>query len=192
MSKKKILILGLLVVILVAGFVLIAWPKYKKYSEEKKAQQQVVDDLKAHNPQLYGKISKAMQENLDKLKKNPKDFEALRDLAAQYQTLLLIDKAEETYKKALEISPDSGLIWNNLAVLYERSENWSKAKEAYLKIISLDPKTYSAYISLAQMYLNNHEGNKEDAVKLLQQGILNTGSKTLKDALDRFNKQGSL
>jgi tetratricopeptide (TPR) repeat protein len=190
MNKKNILILCAIVIILVAGF--IGWPKYKKYSEEKKAQQQIVDDLKAHNPQLYAKISKAMQENLDKLKKNPKDFEALRDLGAQYQTLLLIDKAEETYKLALEVSPESGLIWNNLAVLYERSENWPKAKEAYLKIISLDPKTYSAYISLAQMYLNNHEGNREDAIKLLQQGILNTGSKTLKDALDRLNKQGSL
>lgn len=44
------------------------------------------------------------------------------------------------WEKVLEINPESGAAYNNLAVAFEKKGEWDKAKKAYETAIKLAPK----------------------------------------------------
>jgi len=49
------------------------------------------------------------------------------------------EKAVEHWTKALELSPDSAAVHNNLAVAYERQGSWEQAAKEYETALRLDP-----------------------------------------------------
>lgn len=49
------------------------------------------------------------------------------------------DEAVRLWTRALELSPDSAAVHNNLAVAYERLGSWDKAAREYEAALRLDP-----------------------------------------------------
>lgn len=70
-----------------------------------------------------------------------------------------IEKAVESFERALEFDPNYKKAWNLLARTYMRSNNYQKAIECFDKEIKLDQYAKEAWISKADVYvkLNNYQ-----------------------------------
>ncbi len=86
-----------------------------------------------------------MQEILNEIEKNLSDADLLVDFGVELDKLGDYDKAIETYKKALEIKPDSSLALNNWGVALNKSGKLSEGIAKQLRAIELDPDFALAY-----------------------------------------------
>ncbi len=82
--------------------------------------------------------------------------------ASEYEQLLLMDKAEEFYLKAIAADPKHNMAMFRLASIYDRKHDFSKAAELYKKILINDPKFLPAKNNLAIDYFM--QGNTSEAV----------------------------
>jgi tetratricopeptide (TPR) repeat protein len=97
-------------------------------------------------------------------------IEAGANTALQQQNF---NDALSGYQQLLELAPNNGVIWANLARVYGMTNNWDKAREAAQKAVSLDSNLGPFakqidgffYYSQGQAYLNNKEFPK--AVEVL-------------------------
>ncbi len=55
-------------------------------------------------------------------------------------------------KEALDINPESSIVWNYLGVAYQCNRNQKAAEDAYLKSLALDPFNRKAANNLAYLY----------------------------------------
>lgn len=79
------------------------------------------------------------------------------------------DKAEEAWKKGLQLNPKySGLLYN-LGLLYLRKSQSLKAKEFFRQAIEYDPDLYSAYYSMG--YILEGEGQIDSAIKFYEKSV---------------------
>lgn len=65
----------------------------------------------------------------EKLKDNPKDSDALFEIAFRYQQLEEYKKAIKYYEKTLRADPNNTTVYNNLATIYETVEEYDLAAE---------------------------------------------------------------
>jgi tetratricopeptide (TPR) repeat protein len=104
------------------------------------------------------------------VEEEPESLEALQALAIGYYQTRQFEKAEETYRRMIELD-DSAVFHNNLGNVYR---DWGKTDEAisqYEKAIEIDPSLVLAYSNLATMYFTSNR--LDEAREVLQQGIEN-------------------
>lgn len=65
-----------------------------------------------------------------------------------------INKAEEEYKKALELNPQEEMAHNNLGLVYVKQNKFKEAEEEYKKEIAINPNYDNVYYNLGLLYWN--------------------------------------
>ncbi|MFQ5953247.1 MAG: tetratricopeptide repeat protein [Candidatus Omnitrophota bacterium] len=74
------------------------------------------------------------------LKFNPREFKIYNNMGVVYLSRGELDKAEESFKKCLEIKPDTGMAYFNLYRVYMAQGQRSRAIRSLNKARELDPK----------------------------------------------------
>ena len=75
-----------------------------------------------------------------------------------------IDKAEESFKQALKINPDSAVSLNHLGIIYRGKGNFKEAKESYEKALDISPNYAYAHLNYG-ILLDLYMGELEDALQ---------------------------
>ena len=78
-----------------------------------------------------------------------------------YASRRLRDQAEEAYRKALALDPDSAVVHLGLGHYHRSSRRSKKADAAYNKARKLDPKNFLVLWSLGELRLM--EGKRDEA-----------------------------
>jgi len=90
------------------------------------------------------------------LKVNQTSFELQNNYGVELIRIGETDRAEEYFKKSIELNPNWWTHYNNLGVVMERKGNLEKAKEYYQKSIETG-NYYLAYENLGQIYLKTKD-----------------------------------
>ena len=96
----------------------------------------------------------------------PKSYRVLNNLGMAYAEHDRLDKARETYAKAIALDPTNAVAYHNMANILRNDKEYDLAQQYYEKAIQLQPSFIFSYKSLAQIYLNKNEYAK--ARKLLE------------------------
>ena len=96
----------------------------------------------------------------------PSSYRVINNLGMAYAEHGMIEKAKETYKKAIALDPKNAVAYHNIANIYRDAQALDLARQYYEKAIQLQPNFIFSYKSLAQIYLNNNEYTR--ARKLLE------------------------
>lgn len=105
-----------------------------------------------------------------------------------------IAEAIEAYEKALSLSPEALLPWNNLGKLYLGVNDLPKARQAYQSALKRNPDDVVAWVGLASVYekmnlLQESIGAYRKALRIVPdypQALLNVGS--VLEKINRFDK----
>lgn len=95
---------------------------------------------------------KALLENKNKIEKNPKDTEALQNLASIYHALKENNKAIEIYEKLVKLMPDNHEIRAFLGYLYYENEQLDKAEENLNKSLEISEMEPFVLFLLGNIY----------------------------------------
>lgn len=107
----------------------------------------------------------------DILRYNQKNLKVWNNLGMEYANVGNLDKAIESYKKAVELDAknQSAPPHHNLANAYRDKGRVQEAEEEYKKAIAIDENFYFSYNNLAALYLKNKEYDK--AAELLKKEL---------------------
>jgi len=181
--KNKIVIL-LAVILFLAVLIILIISLFSDYILKKSQQINFEKGVKSYEEAITGlkggeKISpeereesyKKAIENLEKVTAvQSTNLEALLKTASSYYNLGNLDEAAETLRKAIEIDPLNASIYNNLGNILRDQNKLEEAKSYYYKAIELNPNLTISYLNLAVL-LKALEGNTEEAIKVLEEGI---------------------
>ena len=78
------------------------------------------------------------------------------------ETLIYRNKFKDLMQKAIELDPDNGILYYNLAVIYAEQGELELAKEKYIEAIALIPDYVDAYLNLVSVIL-------EDEIKIVEE-----------------------
>jgi tetratricopeptide (TPR) repeat protein len=97
----------------------------------------------------------------------PRNAEAYRALGRAYEALNRIEDAESTYRKAIQLQPDSWNCYWDLAVFLSNRAHYDQAVKQFEKVIQLAPDSYRAYASLGAtlLYLGEYRSAEENLIK---------------------------
>ncbi len=111
------------------------------------------------------------------------------------------EKAAEAFRAFIELVPDSGAAWFNLASAYEQGGNMLEAIDAYEKAAELDPTMRQGLLSVAAMYGGMQEWEQamatydrvmdlieDDAVTLFNYAVFASNSEKDEVASEFFGK----
>ena len=106
-----------------------------------------------------------------KLKENPNDKDALYHLADLYDRNAQYQEAINTYRKVLQIKPDSGYVYFKIGTAYDRLNQPSEAVAAFQSAIKYMPTYAVLYNNLGVAYgklnkLNEEIGALKRAIQL--------------------------
>jgi Tfp pilus assembly protein PilF len=108
-------------------------------------------------------IREEQQGARERLRIDPKDFEAMQTLAYYQYLEGDFDGAGATYDEMIERFPDSGAVINNKALIYKRLGQYGKEEGMYRLALALDPSDPTPMVNLA---LNlAHQGKFDDALR---------------------------
>jgi len=127
-----------------------------------------------------GRLSEAVSEAEDRLKKNPGDVDARRVLGRIYIRVMgdpqaarinetMLRKAIEQYEKIVELKPKDLESWLMLGRLYRVARNSVKAENVYQKALALDPSSEEALTGLALVY--SDVGDSKRASEMLKKVV---------------------
>jgi tetratricopeptide (TPR) repeat protein len=100
---------------------------------------------------------------------DPTNDKAYRSLASAYQNLNELDKAEETYKRAISIRPQYWRGYSAIGVFYFAQARYGQAEAMFERAVSLRPGDFGDYSNLGATLL--YQGKDEDATRALEQSI---------------------
>ncbi len=118
-----------------------------------------------YSADILGEIVEAAKEPTKKARADKKinalDFVLRGDKAYEEKGF---SKAEELYRKAIEIDPNYVAAYNNLGVTLRDLKRHEEAEKAYRKAIELDPNYALAYINLGVMLRDLKRPDEAEAV----------------------------
>ena len=91
------------------------------------------------------------------------------ELGSNYISQGMIEKAEEMYKKAIEINPNYFKAYFELGLIYYKQNKIEKAEEMYKKAIEINPNYVLAYSRLGRNYIS--QGMIEKAEDMIKKSI---------------------
>lgn len=161
---KKYIILGVVVVIILAGY-LAYRPQvhYYLYKQTVKSQPN------------FKEQEKALEEDYLKAFKNPKDATAVLDLGAKQFGLKDFKSAAENFKKVLEIQPDNITAQENLIRTYEYMKDYKSAEAQAKKYLEKFPQYPDAYSLMAELYGTYYTEKQSELENLFKTGYEKTG-----------------
>jgi tetratricopeptide (TPR) repeat protein len=109
------------------------------------------------------------------LERTPNSPMGYNNLGVVYERKGQLDKAEEYFKKAIELDKNFVLAYNNLGLVYGKKGQLNKAEEYFKKAIKLDKNYIEAYNNLGIVY--EIEGNLNKAEKCYKRVIELKGNK---------------
>ncbi len=119
---------------------------------------------------VYNQTRERMQEAIDLLNKNSRDYEAWLTLAIyEYSVFKNEKRAEEIWKFIEKDRPAMIQPVVNLAQLYFRRDDFVLAEGYLRKAIANEPKYLQAYSDLYAIYKT--QGKQDSAIDVLKQGI---------------------
>jgi len=93
--------------------------------------------------------------NKQKLPKEPiENFQTYFESGIGYRRMGEFDKAEEMFKRAIEMDPRNYRTYIELGWHYCRQEKMDKAEEVFKKSIEINPGNNLAYVELGQLYFD--------------------------------------
>jgi tetratricopeptide (TPR) repeat protein len=200
--KKKIIMIGLVVLVVLVG-ALLYYFNSRKIAINTSIRENIVKNY--FNGATTGKDATGKDLTTDQrqalynesaellstyIQTNPNDVGALNDLAGAYYNTGNLDKAAEALKKilALDSTSASALTHNNLANILRDSGKYTEAEDHYRQSTELNSYLIAPYYNYAAM-LGGLENKKEEAIKILQEGLTkNPDDATLKNLLGEYTK----
>jgi len=111
----------------------------------------------------------------DLLRHAPASYRVINNLGMSYAERGSLEKAEETYKKAIALDPQNPVGHHNLAGIYRNTGRMDLAMETFQHAIHLDRGFIFSYKSLAQIYLD--QGDYRSARAALEAALPHTQEK---------------
>jgi tetratricopeptide (TPR) repeat protein len=105
-----------------------------------------------------GEAGQAERTLAEVLRKHPRDARALGLMGVILDAQRRFDLAERYYNQALEISPHSAPLLNNLGNHYLAQGDAEHARAAFARVVALDPDHPNANLQLAQMSVVEKKG----------------------------------
>ena len=137
MKRAALLLATAVLATLAAGCPKLPTPAVVRFTDPLTAEQHSTLGA-AHERE--GNQTRALQEYAAALKKDPKNLIALTGMG----NLALAQKKWKTaatyYQRALDVSPDNAVVWNNLAMARMGDGDLKKALAAADRAVSLDPR----------------------------------------------------
>ena len=122
-----------------------------KISKENKY---VILKLRAYLNYRDGKLKEALKLYSEYLKKNPKDFDALKNIADIYERLQDIKNAEKIYLKLNKIDNNNlTFLYKLLKIYYYDQKDYKKALDICNKMINIQDDMLNLYLNKAVIYL---------------------------------------
>ena len=87
----------------------------------------------------------------------PTSYRVINNMGMAYAEKGIVEKAKETYQKAIALDPSNAVAYHNIANIYRDAKESDLAQQYYEKAIELQPNFIFSYKSLAQLYLNKNE-----------------------------------
>ncbi|MGE5048435.1 MAG: protein kinase domain-containing protein [Deltaproteobacteria bacterium] len=103
------------------------------------------------------------------LRLEPRNVEALRELANAYDAAGRTADAEATYRRAVDLHHDSWAAYKELGVFYNRHDRLADAVPCFERVAELTPDSYSAFANLGGIYLRL--GKTADAARALRRSL---------------------
>ena len=100
-----------------------------------------------------GKYELAMSEIQQVFLQGTQNSESYRVLGDVYDSLKNASKAEDAYKKAIEMQPEGWVGYNSLGYFYYRKGRYDDAMIQYQKVLDMAPGNYVANNNLGAMYV---------------------------------------
>jgi len=145
--------------------------------EERSAEDYFVLASQARFVSDYEEGQKWSQRGLELDSIHPETHAALHNRLGQFHTYQdIFSLAEENFKKAVELQPESEKFWLNLALLYHDNEKWAEAEITYKKILELNPKFSDAHFHLAELYAEQNRNEEAEAAYLEAIRLMDSGS----------------
>ena len=98
--------------------------------------------------EMQGALPKAIEQYQLALAGDPKNVGALNRMAMVYTRLGRFEEAQKSLEQAVEVTPDSALLRNNLGYAYVCTKHWPAAEEQFREALRLDPGFNRARINL--------------------------------------------
>jgi tetratricopeptide (TPR) repeat protein len=116
-----------------------------------------------------GKLVEAADEFTTLVAKDPRDVEALNNLAVIYRRQDKLQDALGALMEAIDIDPTRAEFYYNIGNIHKQLGNLKAASMAYAKVVELDPKYVPAYNNLGTIYDKLHEWEK--AFNVFRKGL---------------------
>jgi tetratricopeptide (TPR) repeat protein len=124
-----------------------------------------------YQAEKYDKSIEILQEVLDKADPNTQIYtDALTNIAYAYDLLGDSDKAIETYKTALEQTPDDKDLIFNMGRLYSIQDKYEDAIASFKKVLELDPQDFESNLNIGNSYISLADSIANDAKKVDERG----------------------
>ncbi|MFZ5808882.1 MAG: tetratricopeptide repeat protein [Chloroflexota bacterium] len=95
----------------------------------------------------------------------PSNVELLTAIGGTYLQLGRIEDALPYFKKVIELMPDSGAAYQNLAGVYQLMGRWREAEQAFRQAVELDDEDRLSWKGLARVCLQ--QGKAQEGVEIL-------------------------
>jgi len=99
----------------------------------------------------------------------PRNGDALRELANAYEGAGRYDDAEATFRRAIELRQNSWAAYKDLGVFLNQRGRLSEAVPYFERVVALTPDSYAGYSNLGGIYLRL--GRIEDAERTLRRSL---------------------
>ena len=103
------------------------------------------------------------------LELEPRNGDALRELANAYDAAGRPAEAEATYRRAIELRQNSWAAYKDLAVFLNQRGRLAEAVPYFERVVALTPDSYSGYNNLGGIYLRL--GRVDDAERMLRKSL---------------------
>ncbi|HKC59545.1 MAG TPA: tetratricopeptide repeat protein [Myxococcales bacterium] len=116
-----------------------------------------------------GRTTEAIASFRRALASEPRNADALRELARAYEAAGQLAEAEATFRQAIELRQNSWATYKELAVFLNQRGRLAEAVPYLERVANLTPDSYSAYSNLGGIYLRL--GRFEDAERSLRKSL---------------------
>ena len=103
------------------------------------------------------------------LELEPRNADALRELANAYDDAGRASEAEATYRRAIELRQNSWAAYKDLGVFLNQRGRLAEAAPYFERVVALTPDSYSGYSNLGGIYLRL--GRIDDAERALRKSL---------------------
>ena len=122
-----------------------------------------------------GQFEKAIPAFEEAIKEKPQEVRIIYELAQSYEKSKQYDKAEETYKKISQLTPEDPIrSYRAILMMYDKAKMSDKAIAVAREITAMQPNSYENFYNLGFMYQNAKRYN--EAIEAFKKTIeLNPG-----------------